>query len=70
MDPSFDGYSIRNSHIRRSLLPFLGDTLSWLTGTATMKDINTIKKNVNQLIKAQSTQKETLVHITPILNVM
>ena len=28
---------------RRSLLPFLGDTLSWLTGTATTKDIHSIK---------------------------
>ena len=28
---------------RRSLLPFLGDALSWLTGTATTKDIHSIK---------------------------
>ena len=28
---------------RRSLLPFLGDALSWLTGTATTKDIHIIK---------------------------
>ena len=28
---------------RRSLLPFLGDVLSWLTGTATTKDIHSIK---------------------------
>ena len=27
----------------RSLLPFLGDALSWLTGTATTKDIHSIK---------------------------
>ena len=30
-------------HHRRSLLPFLGDALSWLTGTATTKDIHSIK---------------------------
>ena len=29
---------------RRSLLPFLGDALSWLTGTATTKDIHSIKQ--------------------------
>ena len=28
---------------RRSLLPFLGDALSWLTGTATTRDIHSIK---------------------------
>ena len=60
-DPSFDGHSNHNSHIRRSLLPFLGDALSWLTGTATTKDINNIKKIVNQLIDGQSTQQETVL---------
>ena len=67
-DPSFDGHSNHNTCIRRSLLPFLGKALSWLMGTATMKDINTIKKRVNQVIEAQSTQQETLVHIISILN--
>ena len=69
-DPSFNGHSNHNNCIRRSLLPFLGDALSWLTGTATTKDVNTIKRRVNQLIKAQSTQQESLVHIISILNVM
>ena len=41
-DPSFDGNSNYNKCVRRSLLPFVGDALSWLTGTATTKDINTI----------------------------
>ena len=54
---------------RRSLLPFLGDALSWLTGTATTKDINRIKTRINQLITTQSSQQETLVHIISILNV-
>ena len=70
MDPSFDRHSNHNNHIRRSLLPFLGNALSWLTGTATTKDVNTIKKRVNQPIEAQSTQQETLVHIISTLNVM
>ena len=70
MDPSFDGLSNHNNCIRRSILPFLGDTLSWLTGTATTKDVNNIKKRVNQLIEAQSTQQKTLVHIMSILNVI
>ena len=54
----------------RSLLPFLGDALQWLTGTATTKDVNSIKAHVNQLIETQLTQLETLVHIVSILNVM
>ena len=39
-------------------------------GTATTKDINNIKKRVNQLIEVQSTQQETLVHIISILKIM
>ena len=38
-------------------------------GTATTKDVNNIKRRVNQLIEAQSTQQETLVHNVSILNV-
>ena len=68
-EPSFDGVSASNRCTRRSLLPFLGDALSWITGTATTKDVNSIKKRVNQLITAQNTQQETLVHIISILNV-
>ena len=61
----------RQTHINctRSLLPFLGDALSWLTGTATTKDINSIKTRINQFIATQSSQQETLVHIISILNV-
>ena len=69
MDPSFDGHSSRNNCLKRSLLPFLGNTLSWLTGTATTKDVSNIKKRVNQLNEVQSTQQETLIHIVFILNV-
>ena len=69
MDPSFYGHYSHNKYLKRSLLPFLGDALSWLTGTATTKDVNNIKKRVNQLIQAQSTQQETLVHIISILNI-
>ena len=54
---------------RRSLLPFLGDACSWLTGTATTKDIHSIKTRINQLITTQASQQETLVHIVSILNV-
>ena len=54
---------------RRSLLTFLGDALSWLTGTATTKDIHSIKTRINQLIATQASQQETLVHIMSILNV-
>ena len=58
-----------NTHCKRSLLPFLGDALRWLTGTATTKDVNSIKTHVNQLIENQLAQQETLVHIISILNV-
>ena len=68
-DPSFYGHSSHNNHNKRSLLPFLGDSLSWLMGTATTKDVNNIKKRVNQLIEPQSMQQETLVYITSILNI-
>ena len=61
---------VNHTHIcHRSLLPFLGDTLSWLTGTATTKDINSIKTWINQLITTLLSQQETLVHIISILNV-
>ena len=53
----------------KSLLPFLGDALSWLIGTATAKDIHSIKTRVNQLIATQASQQETLVHIISILNI-
>ena len=39
---------------RRSLLPLLGDALNWLTGTATTKDIHSIKTRINQFIAIQT----------------
>ena len=54
---------------KRSLLPFLGTALSWLTGTATTKDICSIKTRIIQLIATQSSQCDALVHIVSILNV-
>ena len=33
----------------RSLLPFLGDALSWLAGTATTKDVNSIKTRIHYI---------------------
>ena len=65
-EPTFNGIPPFN---RQSLLPFLGDDLSWLTGTATTKDVNRIKNRVNQLIAMQHKQQETLVHIISVLNV-
>ena len=57
------------THYRRSLVPFLGAALSWLTGIATTKDIHSIKTRINQLIASQTSQHNTLVHIVSILNV-
>ena len=56
-------------HHRRSLLPFVEDALSWLTGTSTTKDIHSIKTRINQLIATQTSQCNTLVHIVSILNI-
>ena len=55
--------------MKRSLLPFLGDALSRLTGTAMTMDVNAIKSRINQLISTQQNQQETLVHVKSILNV-
>ena len=67
-EPSFDGIPVSSKCMKRSLLPFLGDALSWLTGTATTKDVNTIKTTINHLISTQQSQQETLVHVKSILN--
>ena len=45
-------------HHRESLLPFLGDALIWLTGTATTKDICSIKTRINQFIATQTSQRK------------
>ena len=58
-----------STQCNRSLLPFLGAALSWLTGTATTKDIHSIKTRINQLIATQTSQCSTLVHIVSVLNV-
>ena len=68
-DPSFDGNSNYNTHVRRSLLPFLCDALNWLTGNATTKNVNSVKRRVNQLTEALSMQQEAIVHIVSILNI-
>ena len=67
--PSFNGKSQLNTCSKRSLLPFLSDILRWLTGTSTIKDINSIKTRVNQLITTQSSEQETLVHIVSVVNI-
>ena len=58
-----------STQCKRSLLPFLGTAPSWLTGTATTKDICSIKTRINQLIATQTLQCNTLVHVISILNV-
>ena len=66
-EPSFDRIPISGKHMKRSLLPFLGDALSWLTGTATTNDVKLIKSRINQLISMQQSQQETLIHMILIL---
>ena len=43
-EPSFNGDLVSNKHIRRRLLPFLGDALSWLTGTAMTRMLAVLRK--------------------------
>ena len=48
--PSFDGKHIPPSGWKkRSLLPFLGSALKWLTGTATTKDIKHHLEGINEI---------------------
>ena len=47
----------------------MGDALSWLTGTATTKDIKAIKQRINDVIERQNMQQSTLVHVVSIINV-
>ena len=61
-EPTFNGISPFNRHTRRSLLPFLGGVLSWLTGITTPKDARSIKNRVNQLIAMQHWQQETTTY--------
>ena len=68
-EPSFNGMSTLDKHTKRSLLPFLGGTLSSLTRTAMTKDVRDIKRRVNQLVETQTQQQDTLVHFISILNV-
>ena len=41
---------------KRSLLPFLGDALQWLTETVTTKDMIEIKWQINLLMQEQTKQ--------------
>ena len=61
--------SPENPWPKRSLLPFLGDALKWLIGTATTRGVWETKQCVNQLIQEQTKEQETLVHVISILNV-
>ena len=66
-EPSFNGIPVSSKFMKRSLLPFLGDAVIWLTGTATTKDVSAIKSRINQLISTQQNQQDTLVHVISIL---
>ena len=68
-NPSFNGHSQSHIHHRRILLAFLEDALRWAMGTATTKDINSIKTWINQLIVTLSSQHNTLVNVISILNI-
>ena len=54
-EPSFNRIPVSSKCMGRSLLPFLGHALSWLTGTATSRDVNATK-NKDQPINHHSTK--------------
>ena len=67
--PLFDGKPIPLlGWKKRSLLPFLGSALKWLTRMATTKDVKYSKKRISSLIETQENQQKTMVHIVLILN--
>ena len=66
---SFNGMSPLIKCTKRSLLPFLGDTLSLLTRRTITRDERDVKKRVNQQTATQTQQQETLVHFISILNI-
>ena len=53
---------------KRSLLPFLGYALHWLTGPLQRIQQN-LKQKVNSLIQNQTQQQKTLVHVISISNI-
>ena len=62
---SFNGVSAFNRHAMRSVLPFLGDALSWLTGTATTKDVSSIQEESqpNDYHTTQTTRHSSPYHL-------
>ena len=55
---TFDGVQPSNKCTSRNILPFLGDALSWLMGTATTKDARSIKNRVNQLSQLNTNNRK------------
>ena len=69
LETTFNDMSTFNKDTKRSLLPFLGDTLSWLTRRIKTRDVKDIKGRVNQLFEMQTQQQNTLVYVISILNI-
>ena len=64
-EPSFSGVSAFDRCTRRSILPFLGDALSWLMGTTTTKDVSSMKKRVQptDCNTTQTTRNSSSYHL-------
>ena len=64
-EPSFDGIPVSSMCMERSLLPFLGDAFSWLTGTTTTMghQLNQFKDQPVDLHSTESTRDPCLHHI-------
>ncbi|XP_045161463.2 uncharacterized protein LOC123526385 [Mercenaria mercenaria] len=59
----------RNKVTKRALLPFLGNVLSWLTGTSTEDQVNAVRKNVAHLAKTQQAILHVVEESLTVLNV-
>ena len=67
-EPTFDGMSTFNKCTKRSLLPYLGDALSWVTGTATTKDVRSIKNRAKPTNCNAAPTTKTFICIISLLN--
>ena len=59
-EPSFNSIPVSSKCMKRSLLPLLGVTLSWLTGTATTKNINSINQGSTSWFPCNRANKRPL----------
>ena len=65
----FNGYKLLKQRTRRSLLPFLGDALSWLVGTPSASDMNQIKTAMRTLNMNQKNIQHVVEESLSLINI-